>query len=147
MTTRPSQRWRDGVAREAQALAAGTLEPEYAYMTRLFPESLLQATDTVLDSFEADVRALPAPEPGDSTDGAGATDATDKAVFAAIERVVLQLNAVNEEHGGGGYETGEREELCEFIDRTLVDAGIDIYALAGRRGVGVHELTDEWRDW
>lgn len=119
-------------------------------MTRLFPESLLQATDTVLDSFEADVRALPAREPGDSagtTDATDATDATDKAVFAAIERVVLQLNAVNEQHGGGGYETGEREELCDFIDRTLVDAGIDIYALAGRRGVGVHELTDEWRDW
>lgn len=144
MTTRPSQRWRDGVAREARALAAGTLEPESAYMTRLFPESLLQATDTVLDSFEADVRALPAPEPVDS---AGTTDAADKAVFAAIERVVRQLNAVNEQHGGGGYETGEREELCDFIDHTLVDAGIDIYALAGRRGVGVHELTDEWRDW
>jgi hypothetical protein len=60
---------------------------------------------------------------------------------------VLALNGINEEHGGGGYETGEREELCEFIDGTLEGHGIDIPALAARSGIGAHEITDEWRDW
>lgn len=102
-------------------------------MARLFPESLLQATDAALGSFEAEVLALRTP--------------SDDEVLGVVRRAVLALNAINDEHGGGGYETGEREELCEFIDRTLEGHGIDIPALAARNGIGAHEITDEWRDW
>jgi nucleotide-binding universal stress UspA family protein len=133
MTIKPSDLWRDRLAKEAREVADGTLAAEEAFMARLFPESLLQATDTALGSFEAEVLALRAP--------------ADDEVFAVIKRAVLTLNAINEDHGGGGYETGEREELCEFIDRTLEEHGIDIPALATRNGIGAQEITDEWREW
>ncbi|WP_329317704.1 hypothetical protein [Streptomyces sp. NBC_01262] len=133
MTIKPSDHWRDSVAEEAREVACGTRAPEEAFLARLFPESLLQATDTALGSFEAEVLALRTP--------------SDDEVLGVVRRAVLALNAINDEHGGGGYETGEREELCEFIDGTLEEHGIDIPALAARNGIGAHEITDEWRDW
>lgn len=107
MGIRPSENWRARVVEEPREVAAGTLDPACAYMAQLFPESLLKATDTALQSFEAEVGALGAP--------------TDEQVFQSIKRVVLILNVINEDHGGAGYETGEREELCEYRSRMAVD--------------------------
>jgi hypothetical protein len=41
------------------------------------------------------------------------SSSSDEAVMAAVERVVVSLNDIDEEHGA--IETGEREELCEYI--------------------------------
>ncbi|MFC9614380.1 hypothetical protein [Streptomyces sp. NPDC056938] len=60
-------------------------------MAELFPDSLLVATDSVLDSLEAELLLL--------------QGASDDRVFDAVQRVVLALNAVNDEHNGGAYET------------------------------------------
>lgn len=133
MPIRPSDHWRDSVEQEKRDIAAGMLEPEEAFMTRLFPESLLIRTDQVLAAFEADLATL--------------SDPSDDQVLAVVERTVLALNEVNREHGCTGYETGEREQLCDYIDKTLTDAGIDVVALASRRGIGRYEITDEWRRW
>jgi hypothetical protein len=38
-----------------------------------------------------------------------------------------------------------REELSEYIEDVLADAGIDVEALLQRRGV--NEAAGEWRDW
>ncbi|BFO15286.1 hypothetical protein SHKM778_16740 [Streptomyces sp. KM77-8] len=49
-----------------------------------------------------------------------------------------------------GVEAGdghEREQLCEYIDQTLSEHGIDVAALAARRGIDRAEITDSWRDW
>ncbi|MFE4721733.1 hypothetical protein ACFRLW_36045 [Streptomyces sp. NPDC056728] len=102
-------------------------------MAELFPDSLLVATDSVLDSFEAEL-ALP-------------QDVSDGRVFDAVQRVVLALNAVNDEHNGAAYETDEREQLCHYIDESLTERGIDVVALASRHGLGRYQLTDRWRDW
>jgi hypothetical protein len=70
--------------------------------------------------------------------------------LAAVRRLVLALNKINDEHvraGQVGYETGEREELCNYIDASLTDSGIDVGALAARRGLGRWEITDVWRTW
>lgn len=133
MAVRPSRQWRDNVARETEELAAGTLDPECAFMAKLFPEPMLSATDAVLETFEVEVLTL--------------SEATDAQVFACIERVVLALNSVNERFGGAAYETGEREELCKYIDRTLTEHGIDVPALAARHRIGRYEITDRWRGW
>ncbi|WP_066956407.1 hypothetical protein [Streptomyces lushanensis] len=133
MAIKPSQNWRAGVAQEARDVASGELDPGCAFMDQLFPDSLLEATEATLRSFEADVHAWVGP--------------SDELVFGAVRRVVLALNSINEEHGGAGYETGEREDLCAYIDRTLTEHGIDVPALAARNGMGAHEITDEWRDW
>ncbi|MGW6704152.1 hypothetical protein ACWGDE_04570 [Streptomyces sp. NPDC054956] len=131
MAKRPTTSWREGVASEAEQLAAGTLDPDCACMAELFPHELLVATDAVLDSFEAEL--------------VGLSSAADAEVFAVVKRVVLALNAVDEVHSG--YETGEREALCAYIDEALTEHGVDVVALTARHGLGRHELTDEWRNW
>ncbi|MEU8619678.1 hypothetical protein [Streptomyces sp. NPDC048623] len=131
MSERPTTSWRKGIAREAEQLATGTLDPGCACMADLYPEELLTATDTVLDSFDAEVAEL------DSTE--------DVQVFAVVERVVLALNAVDDIHCG--YETGEREALRAYIDQALSEHGVDVTALTARHGLGRYELTDKWRDW
>jgi len=102
-------------------------------MAELFPDSLLARTDEVLAAFEASVTAL--------------ADPSDDEVFAAVERVVLALNAVNVEYDEAAYETDEREELCAYLDETLTEASVDVAALAARRGLTRHEITDAWREW
>ncbi|MFB6632802.1 hypothetical protein ACFCWY_23190 [Streptomyces sp. NPDC056362] len=131
MTERPTTSWREGIAREAAQLAAGTLDPGCACMADLYPDDLLTATDAVLDSFDDEVAELDSAE--------------DVQVFAAVERVVLALNAVDDIHCG--YETDEREALCAYIDQALSEHGVDVTALTARHGLGRYELTDKWRNW
>jgi hypothetical protein len=133
MAERPTTSWREGIAEEADELAAGILDPECACTAALFPEDLLVATDAVLDQFEAEIPGLAGSE--------------DDQVFAAVERVVLALNAVNDARGGGAYETDEREMLCHYIDAALTEQGVDVPALTSRHGLGRYQLTDKWRDW
>ncbi|MFE5399796.1 hypothetical protein ACFQ9Z_00020 [Streptomyces sp. NPDC056580] len=92
---RPTTSWRNGIAEEAEELAAGTLDPECACMAGLFPEELLTATDEVLAAFETDAR----------------------------------------------------EELCDYIDQSLTECGVDGVALTARHGLGRYQLTDKWRRW
>ncbi|MFJ3100086.1 hypothetical protein [Streptomyces sp. NPDC086835] len=133
MAERPTSSWREGIEEERRELAAGTLDPECACMAALFPDALLIATDGVMDAFEADLQEL--------------REAPDERVFAAVERVVSALNAINEERGGSAYETDEREQLCDYIDQALNEQGIDVVALTARHGLGRHQLTDKWRRW
>ncbi|MFE1299871.1 hypothetical protein ACFW6K_20665 [Streptomyces sp. NPDC058733] len=133
MAERPTTNWRRGVAAEAGELAAGTLDPDCACMVDLYPDELLSATDAVLNAFETELATL------DERD--------DEQVFAAVERVVLVLNAVNEAHDESAFETDEREQLCLYIDEALTEQGVDVIALTARHGLGRHELTDQWRDW
>ncbi|MEU8651487.1 hypothetical protein [Streptomyces sp. NPDC048737] len=118
---------------EARELTAGTRAPSDAFLSELFPESLLAATDEALHAFESEVEALQGQD--------------DEQVFNAIKNVVLALNEINEEHNGAGYETEEREELCLYIDQTLTEHSVDVPALAAGRGIDRAEITDDWRDW
>ncbi|MEV6297308.1 hypothetical protein AB0M41_44620 [Streptomyces sp. NPDC051896] len=133
MAERPTTSWRRGIAEEAEELAAGTLDPECTCMAGLFPEELLTATDAVLDVFETELPGL--------------VDASDERVFVVVERVILALNAVNEAHNGNAFETDEREELCDYIDESLTEHGVDVVALTARHGLGRYQLTDKWRKW
>ncbi|MEV7326201.1 hypothetical protein [Streptomyces sp. NPDC093970] len=135
MANRPTDNWRAWMTATAREVAARTLAPECAGDTDLYPESLLRATDAALAAFEGEVRALQEP--------------SDEVVFANIEGVVLALNAINGDgqHGGAGFCTEEREQLCEYIDRTLSEHGVDVAALAARQGIDRSEITDRWRDW
>ncbi len=120
MAERPTEVWRADVEED----------PDNA---ELYPETLILRTDEVLTEFEAEVAEFDGP--------------SDDEVLTAVENVVLALNAVNEEHDEAGYETGERELLCAYIDETLTEAGIDVAALAKRHGMGRYEITDKWREW
>jgi hypothetical protein len=133
MAVRPTDHWRQGIADEKREVASGQLDPDDAVMAHLFPDSMLSGTDEVLSSFESEVRAL--------------SDPSDEHVFGVVERVVLALNAVNRDYQGAAYETGEREELCPFIDKSVSEAGVDVVSLAARRGLSRYEITDQWRRW
>ncbi|MEU1229389.1 hypothetical protein [Streptomyces sp. NPDC005828] len=119
------------MAETAREVAAGTLDPA---CSGFYPESLLRATDVALEAFEGDVLAL--------------REQSDEAVFGAVERVVLALNVIDgdDRHGGVGFCTDEREQLCEYVDLTLNENGVDVAALAARQGIDRAELTDRWRD-
>ncbi|TDC76534.1 hypothetical protein E1193_23755 [Micromonospora sp. KC606] len=131
MIERPTRGWRREVATQEAAVAAGGLDPDEAYAAELWPADFTAAVDAVLDAYEHDAAAL--------------DPVADEAVWAAVERVVLGLNVADKNYGA--IETGEREELAEYIDAVLTDAGVDVGALAARRGLSRAELTDSWRDW
>ncbi|MFG3302873.1 hypothetical protein [Micromonospora chersina] len=132
MITRPTAKWGREVQHQRGRIAAGTLAEDDAYALNLWPEAFITAVDTALDAYEAGVHSFSSP--------------SDDEVFASVERVVMALNLIDEEHGSR-IETGEREELCEYIDDVLTDAGIDVDGLTSRRNIDRAELTDEWRDW
>ncbi|MFG2482713.1 hypothetical protein ACGFSI_08080 [Streptomyces virginiae] len=135
MASKPPENWRAYMAETVREVAAGTLPPECASVADLYPESLLRATDAALEVFEDEVRALREP--------------SDEAVFGSVERVVLTLNAIDrdKQHGGPHFCTAEQEQLCEYIDLTLSEHGVDVGALAARRGIDPAAITDRWRDW
>jgi len=133
MADRPTDYWREGIEDDARDVASGTLDPECAVMAGLFPESLLSRTDEVLDTFESDVSLL--------------SDPSDEQVFRVVKRVVLALNTINDDHGGAAYETGEREQLCRYIDDTIEESDVDVVALTARHGLSRWALTDQWRRW
>jgi len=133
---RPSDEWQQKVDEEAAELARGARSPVDAHATVLWPKSLRTQTDAALAAFESELRALRSP--------------ADEDVLAVVERVVLALNEINERHvsnGLIGYETGEREELCAYIDASLAESGIDVEALEARNGIDRGELAGQWRDW
>jgi hypothetical protein len=133
MAERPTTSWRHGIAEEADGLAADTLDPECVCTAGLFPQELLRATDEVRHNFESE---LP-----------GMGEASDEKVFAVVERVVLALNAVDEAHDGAAFETDEREELCDYIDQSLTEHGVNVAARTARHGLVRYQLTDKWRKW
>ncbi|WP_433726419.1 hypothetical protein ACQP2Y_09375 [Actinoplanes sp. CA-051413] len=131
MIDRPSQTWQRRVAEQEAAVAAGKLPQDQAYAAELWPAEATAAVDVVLAAYAQELADLPA--------------VTDEAAWAAVERVVLALNAIDEQQAV--IETGEREELCEYIDAVLTEAGVDVTALTAGRSPHRAELTDAWRNW
>ena len=114
-------------------MARSTLSPELAPARHLWPESLRSATDAALARFEAEVRALSLP--------------SDEEILGVVKRLVLTLNKINDEHvrsGKTGYETDERDELCDYINASLQQAGIDVQALETRHGAQRGDLAGKW---
>lgn len=132
---RPTTDWRGYREAQEAEIAAGTLERADAFALDLFPEAFTGPTDSLMDQYEATIAALP-------TDAGGYGR-----VMAAIETIVVALNDLNEEGDGGWIETDERERLCAYIEAVITARGIDIAALAQSQGLGIHELTDNWREW
>ena len=136
MAIRPSTIWQQQADEQTAEIAAGTLAPDQAYAFTLWPESLRVETDAALAAFEGELSALASHE--------------DAEVLAVVKRLVLTLNEINERHESAGligYETGERDELCWYIDESLEESGIDVAALETRHGSERGMLIGGWRDW
>jgi hypothetical protein len=133
----PTVTWRVRRDGALARIAAGSPEPGDDWATRFSPETQISGTDAAFDDFEETLRRVDL--------------ASDDAVMDAVRAVVLSLNEVHVAHEGSadstGFETGEREELCSYIKSCLEDVGVDVDALAARRRLTRHEITDEWRVW
>lgn len=108
---------------------AGEL-PDKAYATYAWPESLIADMDAALSVFEAELHAL--------------KSRTDVEILAVVKRLVLALNRINDQHqraGYAGYETEEREQLCDYITGVLEESGIDVRALEARIGAGPGDIA------
>lgn len=55
---------------------------------------------------------------------------------------ITSLNKLNEKGDGDLIETGEREDLCELIDKITLAAGLNPKNYADGEGI-----ADLWRDW
>jgi hypothetical protein len=125
--------WRRDLEEQQAAVTAGTLDPESdnAWALTLFRQAFTADVDAALTAFERNV---------EQTDLSSAHE-----VWVLIRGVVLSLNTVSERWEL--IETGEREELCQYIDDVLTAAGVDLSAVASRSGIDRSEVTDEWREW
>ncbi len=129
---RPGDEWRRRVDEQAAELARGSLSPADAYAARLWPESLRVGTDAALPGLSMSSARL------------------DADLLDVVQRLVLALNAINEQQeraGLIGVETGEREELCDYINASLEESGVDLVALEARNGIDRGEIAGRWRDW
>jgi len=131
---RPTTLWRKERDEEAERVAAGRLPAQDAHMAALYPDAFLDLTDPVLDTFADAIRQR------------ATTPDAYPLVMGDVERVVLALNAISNV-SDGWIETGEREDLCGYIEQVIAQHGIDVDLLAASQGVGVHELTNQWREW
>jgi hypothetical protein len=131
VTERPSKRWSDEAAREDEAIAAGTLDPDQAPTRIYWPVEFRAAVDGVLDAYEAEVSRM--------------DPSNDESVLAAVGHVVEQLNDVDDEYRL--IESGERDELAAYIDAVLTDAGVDIEALADRNNISPDLTEFGGRSW
>lgn len=114
---------------------AGEL-PDKAYASYFWPESLIAETDAALSEFEAEMHTP--------------TSRTDVELLAMVKRLVLALNRINDQHqhaGYAGYETEEREQLCDYITAVLEESGIDVRALEARIRAEPGDIAGKWRDW
>lgn len=55
----------------------------------------------------------------------------------AVKKAVQDLNALNKKCGGNLIETDQREDLCQIILVTAVNAGLDTH----------DDITENWREW
>lgn len=87
-----------------------------------FTEENLTATETVLSSYTDGLSRLQKPN--------------EKQIIQEVKKVVLRLNALNEEYDFF-IETLEREELQEFIMEKAQQIGLETE----------EDITEEWREW
>ena len=59
-----------------------------------------------------------------------------------FEVAIIALNNLNEGAGNCLIETGEREDLCELIDKICGVGGLNSKDYADGNGI-----SDLWRDW
>ncbi|WP_226962513.1 hypothetical protein [Streptomyces sp. C8S0] len=102
MAERPSQYWRSEIAKEARAVADGTLSPDCASFLGVYSESFLEDVDAALATFEAEVREL--------------GEVSDTQILAVVEQVVLALNGVNQEaRAAVSTPTSESKSACSSM--------------------------------
>jgi hypothetical protein len=66
------------------------------------------------------------------------TGPTEENIMRCVKKAVLDLNQLNEQTNHCLIETGQREDICSYIDFAVRKAGLDT---SGR------DITEAWREW
>lgn len=90
-----------------------------------FNEVILAKVDSILKNYILDMEPLVK------------TNVTEESIKKEVKKVVLALNDFDKIHPF--IETGEREVLCEFIDKVITATGYKI--------PDEEDYTLEWREW
>jgi hypothetical protein len=130
---RPTTSWRESIAEEARLVAEDPLEAEFAVMAKLHPVEAMERMDALFATFEGAI-SRPA-------------TSSDEQIMNAVRELVEALNVLHHQFADDLIMTQARDEMCEYIDEALVDAGVDVDALCRRAGVQRDEFTDDWRHW
>lgn len=65
-------------------------------------------------------------------------DSEPEEILAYVEKVVISLNELNDECAFKLIETDQRELICDFIERTAQEAGLETDG---------SDITKKWREW
>ncbi|MBQ9115447.1 MAG: hypothetical protein IJY04_00320 [Clostridia bacterium] len=65
-------------------------------------------------------------------------DPSDEEIMQLVENLVLALNDLNESVNYALIETMERESICEIIQNSALDCGLNTTE---------DDITAEWREW
>jgi hypothetical protein len=128
-----TQIWRDEKINEKRQFEAGEIDASECCMAELFPDEFINETEPLLQSLAdriSDIDELDYP-----------------AVSDAIKTLVMALNQINEKFDQAVIETGEREQLCQFIEDVIEESAVDLGKYAVNFGCDSSEITDTWRDW
>ena len=95
-----------------------------------YNESHIQKCAELLDEYAASLASIDAP----------ASAKRDKKIMAAVKKVVLALNKLNEKTDYEMLETDERESICVLITDAAVQAGLTELPEDD-------DVTGEWREF
>ena len=128
-----TQTWREDKAEEKREFEVGEITEDDACLDQLFPDQFIADTELVLIEFAGAIAATEARDYG--------------SVMHSIMSLVVKLNENNDKYDGEVIETGEREQLCQYIEDVISESTIDLEAYAKSRVCDKNEITDLWREW
>ena len=91
----------------------------------IFNETNITETSILLDNFIEELKI-------------SVVKVNSKGIFSATKKVVKSLNTLNKKLEYF-IDTMEREELCEYVDKCIIETGFQI-----KKGF---DITEEWREW
>lgn len=128
-----SEIWREEKIEEQRMLRAGEIDSSECCMDELYSDAFVAKVELLLKSFVDQVNQL---------------SVADVAFLGKhLKSLVIALNDVNEEYDHAVIETGEREQLCQFMEDVINDSKVDLEEFATHLGCEQDEVTDQWRDW
>ena len=128
-----TQTWREDKAEEKREFEVGEITEDDACLDQLFPDQFIADTELVLIEFAGAIAATEARDYG--------------SVMRSIMSLVVKLNENNDKYDGEVIETGEREQLCQYIEDVISESTIDLEAYAKSGVCDKNEITDLWREW
>ena len=128
-----TETWREDKAEEKRQFEAGEISEGELCLDQLFPDQFIADTEPLLLEFVSAIAK---------------TDALNyESVMNSIKSLVEKLNEINDRFDGEVIETGEREQLCQYIEDVISESAIDLDQYAKNRECDKSEITDLWREW